>query len=59
MYYIIYYILYFIHITNRSFSQILSIKQDCMGIVRNGQTSKCKVLHAYFFSISVCVHICS
>ena len=41
---------------------MLSLKQDCMGMVTNGQTSKCKVLHesgSILLSISVCVHSCS
>ena len=50
-----------IYITNSSFSFILSIKQDCMGMATNSQTSKCKVLHengSIPLSITVCVHIC-
>ena len=50
-----------IYITNSSFSFILSIKQDCMGMATNSQTSKCKVLHengSISLSITVCVHIC-
>ena len=49
-----------IYITNSSFSFILSIKQDCMGMATNSQTSKCKVLHengSIPLSITVCVHI--
>ena len=47
--------------TNGYFPFILSIKQDCMGIATNSQTSKCKVLHengSIPLSITVCVHIC-
>ena len=50
-----------IDITKRSFSFILWIKQDCMGMAINTQTSKCKVLHengSIALSIFVCVHIC-
>ena len=50
-----------IYITNSSFSFILSIKQDCMGMATNSQTSTCKVLHengSVPLSITACVHIC-
>ena len=50
-----------IYITNSSFSCILSIKQDCIGMATNSQTSKCKVLHengSIPLSITVCIHIC-
>ena len=49
-----------IYITHSSFSFILSIKQDCMGMATNSQTSKCKVLHengSIPLSITVCVQI--
>ena len=47
-------------VTNSYFPFILSIKQDCMGMATNSQTSKCKVLHengSIPLSITVCVHI--
>ena len=50
-----------IYITNSSFSFILSINQDCMGMATNSQTSKCKVLHengSIPLSITARVHIC-
>ena len=49
-----------IYITNSSFSLILSVKQDCMDMATNSQTSKCKVLDengSIPLSITVCVHI--
>ena len=49
-----------IYITNSSFSFILSIKQDCMGMATNSQTSTCKVLHengSVPLSITACAHI--
>ena len=50
------------HINHKQhFSFILSIKQDCMSMAPNSQTSKCKVLHengSIPLSITVCVHIC-
>ena len=48
-------------VTNSYFAFILSIKQDCMGMATNSQTSKYKVLHengSIPLSITVCVHIC-
>ena len=50
-----------IYIANSTFSFILSIKQHCMGMAANSQTSKSKVLHengSIPLSITVCVHIC-
>ena len=48
--------------TNSYFAFILSIKQNCMCMATNSQTSKCKVLHengSIPLSITVCVHICT
>ena len=48
-----------IYVTNSSFSFILSINQDSMGVAANSQTSKCKVLHengSIPLSITVCAH---
>ena len=55
-----------VYITNSRFLLILSIKQDCMGMVTNSQTSKCKWMKidenkngSILFPVSVCVQICS
>ena len=47
------------HIYNKQQLFIYLIKQDCMGMATNSQTSKCKVLYengSIPLSITVCAH---